>query len=157
MTVGSARRSNNAEVRSHRTLVIVASAQLAAQLVGLTVALRRRLPYDVRLVGMRGEPDDVGSDAWDKGTALSAPITMLGTQAAAIVVVAAVPGAATVVAGKVLGALGALNIGGYLGERVVRERLRPGGWDPVETPVAAVSLGLATAMAVLGLGRVPVS
>lgn len=142
---------------SRRTLVLVATAQLAAQLVGLTVALRRRLPYDVRLVSMRGEPDDVGSDAWDKGTALSAPVTMLGTQAAAIAVVAAVPGTATVVAGKVLGALGALNIGGYLGERVVRERLRPGGWDPVETPVAVVSLTLATAMAVLGLGRVPVS
>src|SRR5215207_9075784 len=57
------------------------------------------------------------------------------------------------VAAKVLGALGALNIGGYAGERVVRERLRPSGWDHVEAPVAVVSLALATAMAALGLGR----
>jgi energy-converting hydrogenase Eha subunit A len=140
---------------SQRILVRVATAQLAAQLVGLSVAVRRGLPYDVRVVGMRGEADDVVRDLWDKGTALSAPVTMLGTQAVAIALVATNPDASVGrVAAKVLGGLGALNIGGYLGERVVRERLRPNGWDHVETPVAVVSLALATAMAALGLGRV---
>ena len=39
---------------------------------------------------------------------------------------------------------------GYLGEKYVRARLRPGGRDPVETPLVAASIGLAAAMAVLG-------
>jgi hypothetical protein len=38
----------------------------------------------------------------------------------------------------------------YLGERLVRRRLRPSGWDPVETPLAVVGIGLAGAMAALG-------
>ena len=106
---------------SQRILVGVATAQLAAQLVGMSVAVRRGLPYDVRVVGMRGEADDIGRDLWDKGTALSAPVTMLGTQAVAIALVATNPNASVGrVAAKVLGGLGALNIGGYLGERVVR-------------------------------------
>ena len=80
---------------------------------------------------------------------------MLGTQAVAIALVATNSNVSVGrVAAKVLGGLGALNIGGYLGERVVRERLRPSGWDQVETPVAVVSLALATVMAALGLGRV---
>ena len=63
---------------SQRILGGVATAQLAAQLVGLSVAVHRGLPYDVRVVGMRGEADDIGRDLWDKGAALSAPLTMLG-------------------------------------------------------------------------------
>jgi len=140
---------------SRRILMRVASAQLGAQLLGLGVAARRGLPYDVRVMGMRGEVDEIGRDLWDKGTALSAPITMLGTQAVAIVLVATYPSASVGrAAAKTLGVLGAVNVGGFLGERVVRDRLRPGGWDPVETPIAVVGLGLSTAMAVLGLGRV---
>ncbi len=55
----------------------------------------------------------------------------------------------------ILGSLGAAYVGGYLGERVVRERLSPGGWDPVETPVAATGLTLAAAMGFLGLRPLP--
>lgn len=140
---------------SHRILVCVATAQLAAQMVGLSVAVRRGLPYDVSLVGMRGEADVIGRDLWDKGTALSAPVWMLGTQAVATALVATNPSSQVGrVAVHVLGGLGALNLGGYLGERVVRERLRPSGWDPVETPVAVVSMALATAMGLLGLAPV---
>ena len=139
---------------SQRVLAGVATVQLAAQLIGMSVAVRRGLPYDVRVVGMRGEADDIGRDLWGKGTALSAPVTMLGTQAVAIALVATNPNASVGrVAAKVLGGLGALNIGGYLAERVVRERLRPSGWNHVETPVAVVSLAFATAMAALGLGQ----
>jgi hypothetical protein len=39
---------------------------------------------------------------------------------------------------------------GYLMERYDRQHLRPGGWDPVETPVVVAGLSLAAAMAVLG-------
>ncbi len=133
-----------------RALVVVAGAQLVTQLTGLTIALRRRLAYDVKIVGMRGEPDAVGRDAWDKGTALSAPITMLSLQAVALARLATSGGA---LAPAVLGSLGAVNVGGYLGERIVRERLSPGGWDPVETPVAAIGLTLAATMGILGLRR----
>jgi hypothetical protein len=129
-------------------LVVLSTAQLTTQLIGLTVAVRRRLPYDVKIVGMRGDPSDVARDAWDKGTALSAPVTMLTMQAVALARLTTGGGTET---NRVLGALGALYVGGYLGERVVRGRLSEGGWDPVETPVAGVGLTLAAAMAVLGL------
>ena len=132
-----------------RALVVVAGAQLVAQLTGLIVALRRRLAYDVKLVGMRGGPEMRSAETpGTKELPLSAPITMLSLQAAALARLATCGGA---LPPAILGCLGALNVGGYLGERVVRERLSPGGWDPVETPVAAMSLTLAATMGVLGL------
>jgi hypothetical protein len=140
--------SENCIMTRRRALIAVSAAQLITQIIGLTVAIHRRLPYDVKIVGMRGAPVDVARDAWDKGTALSAPVTMLTLQAVAL---ARLPTGGGTGAPRMLGALGALNVGGYLGERVVRHRLSARGWDPVETPVAGVSLMLATAMAVLGL------
>ena len=131
-------------------MLAVGTAQLLVQLVGMGVAVRRRLPYDVELVAMRGEPDAMGRDVWEKGTALSAPIQMLGVQAAALGWLAT---RHSTVAQRILGYLGALNVAGYLGERVVRERLRSGGWDPVETPAAGLGVTLAAAMGVLGLRR----
>lgn len=59
----------------------------------------------------------------------------------------------TALAERVLGVLGAGMTLGYLGEELVRRRLRRSGWDPVESPLVAVGLGLASAMAVLGLGK----
>jgi len=53
-------------------------------------------------------------------------------------------------AARALAGLGALQVPGYLGERLVRRRLRPSGWDAVESPLAAAGLGLAGAMAALG-------
>ncbi|MBA3720003.1 MAG: hypothetical protein H0W95_06935, partial [Nocardioidaceae bacterium] len=50
----------------------------------MSVAIRRRLSYDVELVAMRGEPDEMRRDVWDKGTALSAPIQMLVVHSAAL-------------------------------------------------------------------------
>jgi len=58
------------------------------------------------------------------------------------------------------GGLGALLVAGYLGERLVRQRLRPSGWDRLESPLLIMSIALAAAMASLGLGgsrRVPTS
>jgi hypothetical protein len=54
---------------------------------------------------------------------------------------------------QALGGLGALLVAGYLGKRLVRQRLRPSGWDALESPllVVVVAIGLAVAMAVLGL------
>lgn len=131
-------------------LAAVATAQLVTQLVGMSVAIRRRLSYDVELVAMRGEPDEMRRDVWDKGTALSAPIQMLVVHSAALGWLATRGGT---VAPRVLGALGALNVAGYLGERVVRQRLQPGGWDLVESPVAGLGVTLAAAMGLLGLRR----
>jgi pimeloyl-ACP methyl ester carboxylesterase len=53
-------------------------------------------------------------------------------------------------AARALGGLGALQVAGYLGERLVRRRLRPSGWDAVETPLVIAGIGLAGAMAALG-------
>jgi hypothetical protein len=51
---------------------------------------------------------------------------------------------------RMLGMLGAMMVPGYLLERFGRAHLRPGGFDPVETPVVVAGVGLAAAMAVLG-------
>jgi hypothetical protein len=126
-------------------LVAIASAQLAAQLAGLAVALRRGRYYDVGF--MRGSPERIRRDAVWSGTAYSAPVTMLAAQLWAIRRLAARPDD---VSRRVLGLLGVLNAPGNLSERSVRAHLRPGGWDPVETPVVAAATGLAVAMGVLG-------
>jgi hypothetical protein len=126
-------------------LVAIASAQLAAQVAGLAVALQRGRYYDVGF--MRGSPERIRQDAIWSGTAYSAPVTMLATQLWAIRRLRARPDD---VSRRVLGLLGALNAPGYLSERSVRAHLRPGGWDPVETPLIATALGLAVAMGVLG-------
>ena len=41
-------------------------------------------------------------------------------------------------------------VAGYLGERLVRQRLRPSGWDALESPLVVAAIGLAVAMAALG-------
>jgi hypothetical protein len=51
----------------------------------------------------------------------------------------------------VLAGLGAAMVPGYLGEALVRRRLRRSGFDGVETPIAAIGLGLAAAMVGLGM------
>jgi hypothetical protein len=126
-------------------LVAVASAQLTVQLVGLTIALRRGRYYDVGF--MRGSAERIRHDAVWSGTAYSAPVTMLATQLWAIRRLRARPDD---VSRRVLGLLGVLNAPGYLCERSVRAHLRPGGWDPVETPLVATAIGLAVTMGVLG-------
>jgi pimeloyl-ACP methyl ester carboxylesterase len=131
-------------VRS-QPLAAVSVAQLATGVAGMIVALRRRHPYD--LFWMHGRAHTIARDTILKGTALSAPVSNLLVQAAVTVLVARRPsrGAARALAG-----LGALQVPGYLGERLVRRRLRPSGWDAVESPLALAGIGLAGAMAVLG-------
>ena len=126
----------------------MSAGQLAAGLTGLVVAINRGVPYDVPF--LHGDPDRVQRDFVFLGTGLSANPPMFAIQAAATVLLARRPAEG---ATRVLGALGAVMVGGYLAERVVRHRLTPGGWDVVETPVAAAGLELAAVMALLGLRR----
>jgi hypothetical protein len=52
--------------------------------------------------------------------------------------------------GPWLGIVGLTMVAGYLGERLVRQRLRPAGWDALESPLIIAALGLAVAMAAPG-------
>jgi hypothetical protein len=137
-------------VDGRRALLAASVAQLAAGAVGAVVAVRRRRPYDMWLpagLGLRGRPGRVGTDVLWIGTALSPPTPMAAVQAWAVVRLGRRPDPG---AARVLGLLGALMTPGILLERSTREL--PRRRDPVETPVVAASLGLAAAMAGLGLG-----
>ena len=72
-----------------RLLVAVSAVQLAANLTGQVVALRRRRHFDVPF--MTGSPEHVGRDSWWFGTAYSAPSYILAAQAYAIARLAAGP------------------------------------------------------------------
>ena len=126
-------------------LVAVSAAQLASGLAGQLVALRRRRNFDVGF--LKGSPDHVGRDSFWAGTAYSAPSYMLAAQAWATSRLRRGPDDG---ARRLLGMLGVLMVPGYLMERHGRARLRPGGLDPIETPVVLTGLGLAAAMGVLG-------
>ena len=129
-----------------RWLAAISAGQLAAGVVGLAIAVRRRHPYDVPL--LHGRPENVARDAVVMGTALSAPVVMLVAQGMAT---ARVLRSGSTTARFVLGGLGAAMVAGYLGERHVRERLRPSGWDALESSVVVGGISLAATMGVLGL------
>ena len=125
-------------------LVAVASTQLAAQLVGHVVALRRSRAFDVPF--MTGSPAHLWRDWLWFGTAYSAPPYLLAPQAWAIArLLRREDGCAT----WVLGSLGTGLSFGYASERWNWVRVRPGGFDPVETPVVVTGWSGAVAMAVL--------
>jgi hypothetical protein len=128
-------------------LAAVSAAQLASGVAGMVIALRRRHPYDV--FWMHGQAEEIARDTLFRGTALSAPVSNLVLQAALTAGAAARPSRRTQ---QALGALGALWVAGYLGERLVRQRLGPSGWERLESPLLVVAIGLAVAMAALGLG-----
>ena len=125
-------------------LVAVASAQLAAQLAGHVVALRRRRNFDVPF--MTGSPDHLVRDWLWFGTAYSAPSYMVAAQLWAVARLLRGPDDR---ARWVLRWLGTGMSAGYPSERMVRHRLRPAGFDPVETPIVAAGWGGAIALAVL--------
>jgi predicted membrane protein len=81
------------------------------------------------------------------GTPFSAPGAMIGAQLAATAVLHGRPSRT---AARTVGVLGSAMVVGYLGERVVQQRLVD--WDAVETPIAMAGLGGAVVMAWLGLG-----
>ena len=126
------------------TLVAVSSAQLAAQLAGHVVALRRRRHFDVPF--MTGSPEHLVRDWLWFGTAYSAPPYLLGPHMWAIGRLLRGPDDR---ARWVLQRLGAGLTVGYLSERWNRVRVCPGGFDPLETPIVAGGWSCAFAMAVL--------
>ena len=108
------------------------------------VALRRRRCFDVP--NMAGSPEHLVRDWLWFGTAYSAPPYLVGPQLWAVARLLRGPDDR---ARWVLRWLGTGLTVGYLSERMVRLRLRPGGVDPVETPILAVGWGGAVALAVL--------
>lgn len=135
-----------------RLLVAISTGQLIAGATGWAVAVRRRRNWDLRQPWapwgfLHGTPEHVGRDSLWSGTAYSAPAFMLAVQLWAIGRLAAGPDQG---ARRLLGVSGAVMAPGYLGEKYVRAHLRPGGWDPVETPLVLASITLAAGMAVLG-------
>lgn len=133
-------------MEDRQMLAAVSAAQLALGLSGMAVAIHRRRAFDIPF--WHGQQSTVGRDSLLMGTALSAPVIMLGAQAWATAALASRP---NVAADRVLGGLGAAMIAGYLSERLVRERLLPSGWDAAETPVVIAGISLAAVMALLGL------
>lgn len=126
-------------------LVRASTVQLAANVAGLVLALRRKRAFDIPF--LHGSPDHVGRDSLWGGTSYSAPVFMLLIQAWGIARLARGPDEA---ARTALTWLGVVMTPGYLLERWSRTRLTPGGANPVETPVVVVALGGAVAMALLG-------
>jgi hypothetical protein len=133
-------------MRDDRVLAAASAAQLACGLRGMALALRRRHAFDIPF--WRGQETTIGRDSLLMGTALSAPMVMLSAQAGATAVLLRRPDPA---AERLLGGLGAAMVAGYLAERLVRRRLLPSGWDTAESPVIVAGIGLAAAMALLGL------
>lgn len=135
-------------MNGNRVLAAVSAAQLASGVCGMALAVRRRHAFDIPF--WKGQESTVGRDSVLMGTALSAPVVMLGAQACGTAVLLRRPDP---VAQRLLGGLGAAMTAGYLAERLVRRRLLPGGWDGAESPLVVAGMGLAVAMAVLGLSR----
>jgi hypothetical protein len=129
-------------------LVAVSAVQLAANLTGQVVALRRRRHFDVPF--MTGSPEHVGRDSWWFGTAYSTPSYIAAAQAYAIARLAAGPDDR---ARGMLRLIGTSTIPGYLSERFVRQVLTGRVVDPVETPIVAVGFAGMVAMAVVGANR----
>ena len=130
-------------MKPRAALVSLSSAQVAVQLAGLAVAVRRRRNYDVGF--MRGGPSHVLRDSLWAGTAYSAPVYLIAAQWWATARLRRQPDDG---ARRLLGMLGVLYGPGYLFERYIRAHLRR--FDPVETPIALASIWLAAAMGVLG-------
>lgn len=112
----------------------------------MALAVRRRHAYAIPL--LHGDPRHVARDSMVMGTALSAPGVMLVVQAAATIRVLRGDADRSEL---LLGGLGAVMTAGYLAERLVRRRLRPSGWDVVETPVIVIGVTTAALMTVLEL------
>jgi hypothetical protein len=128
-----------------RALAAVSAVQLAAQLAGHAVAVRRRRHFDVPF--MTGSPEHITRDWLWFGTAYSAPPYLLVPQIWATTRLLRGPDDR---ARWVLRWLGTCVTVGYLSERWNRVRIRPSGFDVVETPIVALGWGSVIAMAFLG-------
>lgn len=129
-------------------LVVASGAQLVAGVAGQRVAVREGRAFDIALIGRRGKPERVAVDTWLLGTGLSAPVTMLVTQAVATLRLAR---SSSRSAARTLGVLGATMSCGYPIEKEFRTAMTPRSLAPVRTSIATVGFGLAVVMAVAGL------
>jgi hypothetical protein len=127
-----------------KMLMAVSATHLVVAVVSMRVAMARRSPFHLPI--LHGDPNRMARDSLGMGTALSEPVVMMVTEVWALTMLArrASPGAVAV-----LGWLGASNVPGYLLEQQVRTRLRPRGWDRVESSLAVGGLVLSAAMATL--------
>jgi hypothetical protein len=133
-------------VNTDRRLAAVSTVQLLSGLAGLRTAIQRRLPSNPLFVNIQFPTSHIARDSFFLGTARSAPDVMLLTQAAATASLVMSPGPR---ARRTLGVLGAIMIFGYLVER--ESPLWPGRGGRLDTPLYAVGLAGAIAMARLGL------
>ena len=131
-------------VNDRQLLTTVSAAQLVSSVLGMALALRRRYSFDVSF--MHGHPNNVARESIFQGTALSAPVTTLVAQAIATAVLSRRP---SPIALRAIGVIGAFDVPGYLAERLVRRRLTPAGWDPLESPLILTEISLAAAMPLL--------
>ena len=131
-----------------RRLAAVSTAQLLSGLAGLPIAIRRQLPSNPVFVDIPFPTAHIARDSVLFGTARSAPGIMMVTQAAATASLVTSPGPR---ARKMLGVLGAIMVFGYLVER--DSPLWPGHGGRLDTPLYAVGLAGALAMARMGLRR----
>jgi len=129
-----------------RRLTAVSAVQLLSGLVGLQIAIRRRLPSNPVLIDIDLPTSHLARDSFFLATARSAPGVVLVAQGVATASLLRRPGRR---ARKTLGVLGAIMTFGYLVER--QSPLWPGHGGRVDTPVYAVGLVGAIAMARLGL------
>ena len=121
----------------HRRLAMVSGVELAAGVVGMAIAVRRRHQYDFLV--LHGTADHVARDTVLMGTAFSAPATMLVAQAVAAGRVWRGPSRP---ASLVLAVLGIAMVPGYLGEKLVRRRMTCPGYDRLETPLVIAGMNL---------------
>ena len=135
-------------MKGRLALAGVAVGQLAAGLIGLRIALRKRLPSDPVGIHLNLSTDHLARNQIVLGTAKSAPGVMLAIQAMATAALLRAPSRR---ARRTLGVLGCIMTFGYLVER--HPPVGPGRFDPVETPVYGVGLLSAVLMAWLGLRR----
>lgn len=129
----------------HGRLATVSVAQLASGVAGMAVAVGRGHPYDFLI--LHGRRDRIPQDSVLMGTALSAPVLLLAAQG---ITTGLLVRRRSALAERALRFLGAAMVVGYLGESLVRRRLRPSGWDRVESPLALTGIALAAAMAIVG-------
>ncbi|MEX5271106.1 hypothetical protein [Kocuria sabuli] len=127
-----------------KRLAAVSAAQLCLGVTGLRRALRDRNAYDVGF--RRGSAENMESDQWFIGTALSAPNFMLILQGMCTALLLVRPRRWMA---RVLGVLGAVMTCGQAAERPVRAAWRH--WDARIAPLTAAATVLAAVMAWWGL------
>ena len=129
-----------------RLLAVASTAQLGTGILGMALAVKRHHAYD--FLFLHGDSDHTARDSILMGTAFSAPIVMLAAQS---VLTARLMWGSAESTERMLGALGAAMVPGYLGEARVRQLLRRPNHDSLESPLVMVALILAATMAALGL------